>query len=155
MKKIIRSRPMKLASNKKARSSGFMTSKSITRTATVPYLFIHGCRFMRLIPLGLRRMQRSGGSTIGDPLGSIGYRKARTSDRQPYLRFRRLVLGRNWLYSSPRAPFSPKSLQSLSLFSPQCCACIKLASSDGRIAALVQCCLARRRSRTVQGGHSR
>jgi hypothetical protein len=47
-KMIIRSRPMKLASSKKALSSGFMTSKSITRTATVPYLFIQ--RFMRLIP---------------------------------------------------------------------------------------------------------
>lgn len=40
---------MKLASNKKARSSRFMTSKSIRRTATIPYFFIHGCRFMRLI----------------------------------------------------------------------------------------------------------
>jgi hypothetical protein len=155
MKKIIRSRPMKLASNKKARSSGFMTSKSITRTATVPYLFIHGCRFMRLIPLGLRRMQRSGGSTIGDPLGSIGYRNARTTDRQPYLRFRRLGLGRNRLYSSPRAPFSPQnSLQPFSLFSPQCCACIKLESSDGRIAEFAMP-RGRRRSRTFQGGHSR
>jgi hypothetical protein len=50
MKKIIKSRPMELASNKKALNSGFMTSKSIRRTATVPYLFIRGCRFMGLIP---------------------------------------------------------------------------------------------------------
>jgi hypothetical protein len=40
---------MKLASNKKALSSGFMTSKSIRRTAAVPYLFIHGFRFMLLV----------------------------------------------------------------------------------------------------------
>ncbi len=48
MKKIIKSRPMRLVTNKKALSSGFITSKSIRRTATVPYLFIHGRRFMGL-----------------------------------------------------------------------------------------------------------
>ena len=48
-KKISRSRPMKLASNKKALTSGFMRNKSITRTAKVPYRFILGCRFMRSI----------------------------------------------------------------------------------------------------------
>jgi len=37
---------MKLVSNKKALSSGFMTSKSIRRIATDPYLSIHGRWFM-------------------------------------------------------------------------------------------------------------
>jgi hypothetical protein len=48
MKKIIKSGPMKLVSNKKALSSGFITSKIIRRTATDPYLFIHGRQFMGL-----------------------------------------------------------------------------------------------------------
>jgi hypothetical protein len=55
-----------------------MTNKSSRRTATVPYLFIQ--RFMRLIPLGQRRIQRSGRSSAnGCPLGSIEYRKTRSA----------------------------------------------------------------------------
>jgi hypothetical protein len=49
MKKIIKSGPMKLVSNRKALSSGFITNTSITRTAAVPYLFIHGDGFMGLL----------------------------------------------------------------------------------------------------------
>ena len=78
MQKTIRSRPMKLATNKKARSSGFMTSKSMRRTATGPYLFFQGRRFMRIIPSACDESKEVAVQVaIGGPLGSIEYRKTR------------------------------------------------------------------------------
>lgn len=64
MKKMIRSRPIKLATIRNSRSSGFITSKIIRNTATVPYLFIHGCRFMRSLTRFVRKRGMKDGAYL-------------------------------------------------------------------------------------------
>jgi hypothetical protein len=72
---------MKLLSNKKARSSGFMTRKSIRRTATVP--FYPGMPVHALNSLGQESKE-----VVVQQLKPLSgeYRKARLSaNRQPFL----------------------------------------------------------------------
>ena len=155
MKKIIRSRPMKLASNKKARSSGFMTSKSIRRTATVPYLFIHGCRFMRLIPSASDECKEAAVQQLQILLAQEDIA------RHERLTGNHIYGSDDWFWAETGSISLPERLSTVktlcspfTLFSPQCCACIKLESSDGRIAEFAMP-RGRRRSRTIQGGHAR